>query len=166
MDKKYWIDETRLNHPMFWFMKAWAYSSTCSFIWKELSRVQGSDRNYKTNNLELVANVIRSTPYISGIAAELFMKGYLIYKGENPLNVRNLNHNLKLIREKCASFGDKRFLNNYLIFLTDTCGEHLMEDGGIRYPDKHEMPIYFTDFEKALNVLQELSSEVSNMLVK
>ncbi|MBP9781509.1 hypothetical protein KBC89_02535 [Candidatus Woesebacteria bacterium] len=151
---------------MFWFMKAWAYSSTCKYIWKEISKVQSSDCRYKTNNPELVGKVIRSTPYISGIAAELFMKGYLIYKEEKPVEVRKLDHNLKLIREKCASFGDKRFLNDDLIFLTDTCGEHLMEDGGIRYPDKHEMPIYITVFEKALNVLQELSSEVSNVLVK
>lgn len=79
--------------------------------------------------------------------------------------VIKLNHNLQNIREKCAEFGDNRFNNDHLKFLTDTCGEHLMEDGRIRYPNKHEM-LAFPEFEHALNVLKEITGEVTEKITE
>ena len=156
--KKYWIDEKRLSDPMFWYMKAYAYASTCSFIWKSFGEVV-----YAEQNPELSINAIRSTPYLTGLACELFMKGYLVSKGGTK-NVMRLRHNLKEIREACAAFGDKRFEDKDLKFLTDTCGEQLMENGGIRYPDKHEM-LVFPEFKNALNLIQKISSEVSSEIM-
>ena len=43
--------------------------------------------------------------------------------------------------------------------------EQLMENGGIRYLDTHEMPV-FPEFKKALNILQEISGEIDSLLVK
>ena len=157
--KKYWIDEKRLKDPMFWFMKAWAYTSTCAFIWKSFDKVV-----YAEENPELYINAVRSTPYLTGLACELFMKGYLISRGVEPSHVMKLKHNLKEIREACAVHGDKRFKNEDLKFLTDTCGEQLTENGGIRYPDRHEMPV-FPQFKDALNLIQKISSEVESELM-
>lgn len=157
---KYWVEPKRLHDPMFWFMKASAYSSACIFIMEEFSEIRDGQEKPA-----LYFNSIRAVPYLAGIASELYMKGYLIFKGEGPTALRNTRHNLKLLREKCVNFGDPRFKSGDLVFLTDTLGEHLMEDGGIRYPDKHEMPIYLTEFKKALDVLQKLGSEVSNTLL-
>lgn len=160
MARKFWVDKKRLKDPMFWFMKAWAYSSTCVFIWKEFLKVASP-----IENPELAINSIRATPYLTGLACELFMKGYLIFKGELHSKVIRLKHDLKALREECAKFGDIRFTDDNLKFLTDVCGEQLMENGGIRYPYTHEMPV-FPEFKKALNILQEISGEVDSLIVK
>lgn len=86
---EYWIDEKRLRDPMFWYMKAYAYSSTCSFIWSSFDKV-----SYAEENPELFINSIRATPYLTGLACELFMKGYLISKSVETKDVMVLGHNL------------------------------------------------------------------------
>lgn len=157
--RKYWIDKNRLKDPMMWFMKAYAYASICRVIRKECGKVL-----YIKENPELKINAIRAVPYLTGLASELFMKGYLISKGNSEKDVTILKHNLKNIREKCLEYGDKRFDNDNLKFLTDTCGDQLMEEGGIRYPDKHEM-IAFPEFVDALDILQNICSDVEGKLM-
>lgn len=152
--EKYWVDKKRLKDPRFWFMKAWAYASTCSFIWENFPKV-----TYVEENPGLKINAIRATPYIAGLASELFMKGYLVFKGVHPEKIQKFKHRLKDLREACAEFGDNRFKNDNLTFITDTCGDQLMEEGGIRYPDKHEM-VVFPEFKNALNILEEICGEI------
>lgn len=48
--------------------------------------------------------------------------------------------------------------------LTDSLGEQLTKDGGIRYPDVNPMAIHFEVFENALNLLQQIASEVDEEL--
>ena len=117
MAKKFCVDKNRLKDPMFWLMKAWTYSSTCMYIWKEFPKVA-----YPIENPELAINSIRATPYLTGLASELFMKGYLIFKGEQPNEAIRLKHDLKALRKECAKFGDTRFTDDHLKFLTDACG--------------------------------------------
>ena len=157
-DKKYWVEADRLSDPRFWFLKAYAFASTCKVIWKECGKVI-----YVEENPELTLNSIRVTPYLTAIACELFMKGYLVYKGVSIKNIRSLDHDLKKIRQSCAKFGDKRFEENDLEFLTDTCGKQLMEDGGIKYPDKKDM-VAFPEFKNALGILELISGEVNSLL--
>lgn len=158
MAKKYYVEKNRLKDPIYWFMKAITYHSAAIFILKKFNRIKSLDEK------PYIFNASLTVPYLTGLASELYMKGYLVFKGKNPdtLRDREIGHNLKNLREKCLNYGDHRFKENSLIFVTDTLGEHLMEDGGIRYPDKQDMPpIYFKEFEKALSVLREISSEVS-----
>lgn len=157
--KRDWVDEKRLHDPRFWFMKAYAYASTCSVLWTAFPKVA-----YIEENPELCINAIRATPYLAGLASELFMKGYLIYKDIDPKKVESLKHNLEKIRKLCRKFGDIRFDNKNLVFLTGNYGKHLMEEGGIRYPDKHEM-VVFPEFKDALDVLQEICGEAESDLM-
>lgn len=158
MVKKYWVDKKRLNDPIHWFMKAVTYHSTVLFIKEKFDKIKTLDAK------SYIFNASLAVPYLTGLTSELYMKGYLVYKGEKPakLSSKEIGHNLKTLREMCLSYEDQRFRENSLIFVTDTLGEYLMEDGGIRYPDKHDMPpIYLNEFEKALNILREISSEIN-----
>ncbi len=149
-----YIDKKRLKDPKMWFMKAYAYASTTSIIRREDGKVL-----YRWEDPELKINAIRAVPYLTGLTGELFMKGYLISKGVLPKNVKKFGHNLKRIREECLKFGDERFKDSNLIFLTDHCGEHLMEEGGIRYPDRREMAA-FPQFEDAIVLLEEVCGSI------
>ncbi|HBQ50426.1 TPA: hypothetical protein DD690_00415 [Candidatus Daviesbacteria bacterium] len=158
MTRKYWVDKKRLKDPIYWFMKAITYHSTVLFIKEEFDKIKSLDAK------PYIFNASLATPYLTGLASELYMKGYLVFKGKKPdkLRGKKIGHNLKILRKMCFRYGDQRFEEDSLIFVTDTLGEHLMEDGGIRYPDKHDMPpIYYNEFEKALNILREISSEAS-----
>lgn len=158
MVKKYWVDKKRLKDPVYWFMKAITYHSTVLFIIEEFDKIKSLDEK------SYIFNASLASPYLTGLASELYMKGYLVFEGKKSAKLRSkkIGHNLKTLREICLSYGDQRFEDDSLIFVTDTLGEQLMEDGGIRYPDKHDIPpIYFNKFEKALNILREISSEVS-----
>lgn len=155
-DKIY--SKIRLKDPRFWFLKAYAYDSACTIIRKECSKII-----YIEENPYLTINAVRSIPYLTAIASELFMKGYLIYKRVSYSEIRKLHHYLERIRKFCAKFGDSRFEEEELKFLTETCGEQLMENGGIRYPDKKDMVAY-PEFKEALNILKAICGDVSETL--
>lgn len=161
--EKYWVDKKKLNDPMFWFMKASYFSSTAELLIGELSKYDPAGLHDIPGNL---FNAINTIPYLTGLSSELYMKGYLVYKGNDPYKLREKGHNLQKLREMCLKCGDKRFQNDNLMFLTDTLGEHLMDDGGIRYPDKENMAIYGNKFKKALECLQEITSGISDKLVR
>src|SRR4030042_1207440 len=152
------IDKKKLKHPDFWFVKAHAYASACLFILEEFSRaIKDKDGENRTRLKEVTLSLssVGATPYLVGISSELYMKGYLISKGEKPDALKRVGHNLKTIREKCATFGDPRFNDKDLIFLADTLGKYLMEDGGVRYPDKNDLPIYIPIFKNILNMFHK-----------
>ncbi len=158
-----WEEKSRLKDPRFWHMKAWHFSSTTHFIIQEFSKIKDGTPISEYGHL---FNAINTTPYITAVASELFMKGYLIHKGitAEKLRGRDIGHNLKKLREMCCNFKDDKFLNQDLVFLTNKLGEQLTNDGGIRYPDVNPMAIYFEVFENALNVLQKIASEVDEEL--
>jgi hypothetical protein len=159
---QYWVDESRLTDPMFWFMKAWFYRSASLLIMDEFSNIQEGGIDDKKAKL---FNAINTVPYLTGLASELYMKGYLVFKGQEPSDLRDkkVGHNLKSLRERCLRY-DQRFNNKALIFLTDRLGKHLMEDGGIRYPDKRDMPVYFDEFKNALEILGMITGEIGKNL--
>lgn len=165
MDERYWKDKKRLKDPMFWFMKAYQFSSNAELLIEELPKYKGQEI---FNMPKKLFNAISTIPYLVAQSCELFMKGYLVYNKVEASRLRrvDIGHNLKKLREMCLGFGDIRFNNDHLIFVTDTLGEHLMDDGGIRYPDKMNMAIYSNEFEKALRSLQEVIGEITNLLVK
>ncbi|MBP9700116.1 hypothetical protein KBD71_02435 [Candidatus Woesebacteria bacterium] len=153
-----WEDKARLKDPRFWHMKAWHFSSTTHFIIAEFEKIKDGTPIQEYGHL---FNAINTTPYITGVATELFLKGYLVQKGVSIDKLRNdIGHNLQKLRELCCKFKDTRFLNSDLIFLTDTLGEQLTKDGGIRYPNVNPMAIYFEVFENSLNILQQIAGEV------
>lgn len=156
-----WEDKSRLKDPRFWHMKAWHFSSTTHFIVQEFKKIKDET---PTPEYGYLFNAINTTPYITAVAAELFMKGYLIQKGisANKLRSKDIGHNLKKLREMCCKFKDIRFLNQDLVFLTNSLGEQLTKDGGIRYPDVNPMAIYFEVFENSLNILQQVASEIDH----
>lgn len=162
MKQPLWIDESRLKDPMFWFMKAWHFASAAQYIMNDhQNREEGSQPGH-------LDNAINVAPYLTGLALELFMKGYLVHKDVDPrsLRERTIGHDLKKLRQMCLKFGDKRFNNKELVFFTDKLGEQVMKDGGIRYPDKLGVPIYYQEFEISLKNLQEVARDISNKLVK
>ena len=145
-----WTDEKRLRDPMIWFSKASSYSSAVLYLQENFNRIKtGSEISH-------LFKAIQTVPYLTGLAAELYMKGYLVFKGAEANDVIKFRHNLSDLRNKCLEHGDKRFKDESLIFLTDVLGVHIMEGGGIRYPDKKEIPIYFTHFQEGLGVLMEI----------
>lgn len=154
-----WVDIKRLKDPMFWFMKAWSYSSASHYIMDEFQKIKDGDK------LDHRFNAINSVPYLTGLAAELFMKGYLVSKGISHDELRNKNHDLKTLREMCLKYDD-RFNTKELVFLTDRLGDHIMKDGGIRYPDKIPMAVYFDEFKISLELLQKITGEIEKKLVK
>lgn len=154
-----WIDKKRLKDPMFWFMKASSYSSAVAYIWEKHKKLRSGT---KPSHL---FNAINATPYLTGLAAELYMKGYLVFKGVSPSVLKKIGHNLKFLRRKCLEYGDTRFESEPLSFLTDTLGEHIVEGGGIRYPDKKPMAIYGDHFNEALGVLRKVSGDIERKLV-
>lgn len=158
-----WINKERLKDPQFWHMKAWQFASTAQYIWNEFEKIEDGTKIEKYGHL---FNAINSTPYITGMALELFMKGYLVSKGEEPnkLKTRRIGHNLQELRTMCCKYKDKRFLTRELIFVTDRLGEQIMRDGGIRYPDVQPMPIYFDEFDISLKTLQTIAGEIDNEL--
>jgi hypothetical protein len=158
-----WEDKSRLKDPRFWHMKAWHFASTTHFVVQEFKKIKVGTPIPEYGHL---FNAINTTPYITAVAAELFMKGYLIHKGTaaDKLRNREVGHNLKKLREMCCKFKDIRFLNQDLVFLTDSLGEQLTKDGGIRYPDVNSMPIYFEVFENSLNILQQIAGEIDKEL--
>lgn len=149
-----WTDENRLRDPMIWFSKASSYSSAVLYLQENFSRIKtGSEISH-------LFNAIKTVPYLTGLAAELYMKGYLVFKGTEPHDVKKIGHNLSDLRIKCLEHGDQRFKNESLMFLTDVLGVHIIEGGGIRYPDKKEIPIYLTHFQEGLGVLMEIVREI------
>lgn len=146
-------------------MKAWQFASASHFIRHEFKRkVKDGAKMEKIGHL---INAINSTPYITGMALELFMKGYLVHKGIDPDELKGkVKHNLKSLRIMCCEFKDSRFLNRELIFVTDRLGEQIMKNGGIRYPDVQPMGIYFDEFDIALKTLQEISGEIDRELTQ
>ncbi|OGH12643.1 MAG: hypothetical protein A2776_03140 [Candidatus Levybacteria bacterium RIFCSPHIGHO2_01_FULL_40_10] len=159
-----WVEKSRLKDPQFWHMKAWQFASSSHFIRQEFLKIKDGA---KLNEVGDLFNAINSTPYLTGMALELFMKGYLVYKGEDPEKIRTkIGHDLKKLREFCCRYKDKRFLKRELIFVTDRLGEQIMKDGGIRYPDVRPMGIYFDEFDIALKTLQEISGEIDKELTK
>ncbi len=158
-----WVDKKRLNDPRFWHAKAWQFASSSHFIRQEFLKIKDGAKIEEVGDL---FNAINSVPYITAVAIELFMKGYLVYKGEDPgiLKKRQIGHDLRILRIMCAKYKDKRFLNRSLIFVTDRLGKQLMKDGGIRYPDVIPMGIYFDEFEDALKTLQQISGEIDKEL--
>lgn len=158
-----WVDKSRLKDPRFWHMKAWQFASTSQFIWQEFNKIKDGAKIEEIGHLY---NAINSTPYVTGMALELFMKGYLIHKGEKPEKLRSkeVGHNLKKLRIMCCKFKDKRFLKRELVFVTDRLGEQIMKDGGIRYPDVHPMAIYFGEFDISLKTLEEIAGEIDKEL--
>jgi len=152
-----WTDEKRLKDPMIWFRKASSFSSTVLYLQENLMRIKDG------SEISPLFNAINTVPYLTGLAAELYMKGYLVFKGAEPHDVRKFGHNLSDLRKKCLEHGDQRFKNESLMFLTDALGIHIMEGGGIRYPDKIEIPIFITSFQEGLSVLMELVSEIKKV---
>lgn len=149
-----WIDEQRLKNPWLWFMKASAYRSASLHILEEFRKFEPGDE------ISHVINAINATPFLTALAAELYMKGYLVFKGEKPDCLKRIGHDLGILRKKCSEYGDSRFERDSLIYLTDTLGEHIMEHGGIRYPDHIEMAVSPSIFEEALNTLRGITGDV------
>jgi len=147
------IDEKRLSDPKLWFRKASSYSSTVFYLEENILRIKNG------SEISHLFNAINTVPYLTGLAAELYMKGYLVFKGVEPSEVRKIQHDLSDLRNKCLEYGDLRFENGALIFLTDALGIHIMKGGGIRYPNKKGIPIYLTHFKEALGVLMEIARE-------
>ena len=158
--KPAWIDEKKLEDPMFWFMKAHEYCSASLYILDQFKKIKNGDK------VSHLFNAINATPYLTGLAAELFMKGYLVSKKVDPkkLAEKKIGHDLKVLRDMCLKYGDARFKNDPLIFLTDNLGVHIMKEGGIRYPDKGRMAVYNTQFEESLRVLREITGDVAREL--
>lgn len=157
-----WVDRSRLNDPRFWHMKAWQFASSSHFIRQEFLKIKDGAKMEEVGDLY---NAINSVPYLTAMAIELFMKGYLVYMGENAQRIRTqARHDLKRLRIMCAKYKDRRFLNRELIFITDRLGEQLTKEGGIRYPDVRPMVIYFDEFDIVLKTLQQISGEIDKEL--
>ena len=119
----YLIDKERLRDPTIWFSKAAAYSATVLYLQENIILLKTGSK------ISHIFKAIETAPYLTGLAAELYMKGYLIFKGLEPDDVREFQHHLSDLRNKCLEYGDLRFKNDALIFFTDTLGEHIMKVG-------------------------------------
>jgi len=88
------------------------------------------------------------------------MKGFLISQGVAVNEIIRYKHHLNQLRTKCLEFSQK-YNNPSIKLIADQLVEHLVEKGGIRYPDKRNAPIYIDDFKEALELAQKiLKSEI------
>ncbi len=159
-----WEYPSRLDDPIHWYAKAWSYASTSHYLMVHFENIKDGE---KLEDVGHLFNAIQAVPFITGIAIELFMKGYLVFQGvDSDELMSEYRHNLKKIRQKCCTYDDKRFLNRELIFFTDKLGEQIMSKGGIRYPDKLNTGVYFEDFNIALITLEKITTEISSDVVK
>lgn len=80
-----WVDKSRLIDPRFWHAKAWQFASSSHFIRREFLKIKDGTKIDEVGDLY---NAINSVPYLTAVAIELFMKGYLVYKGVAPESLR------------------------------------------------------------------------------
>lgn len=159
-----WLKPERLKEPKAWFSKARGFAYTTRFLIDSFGNTVSGDSIEKR---ALIFGAIQSCPYTTGLAAELYMKGYLVYKGIDLKIITKIDnrHNLMHLRKMCLVY-DSRFNNVHLKFVTDKLGEQIMKNGGIRYPNIDHMPIYFNEFIDTIAILTRITKEVEFTIEK
>lgn len=71
--------------------------------------------------------------YLWGVAAELYLKAFLISRGLGWRDVKAFDHDLIQLLATCCSL-DSRFDQEELVFLVVDIGPSIMDKGGMRYP--------------------------------
>lgn len=148
-DKNLYFNKELAKDPSSWLELATAYHQLYTLVNKQSS--VDDIRNPEKNRVCL------TLPYIASIAAELYMKGFLISCGKTPSEVTNIGHDLVALRRQCIS-EDKRFgsskLDNFIEF------ESLinMPNGGIRYPRSHVF-MSGSHHEDSLDILRLILEE-------
>ena len=143
-----------LSNPDAWIRKAGSYHAASVYLLEkhQTEVVDGEP----LENISLILNAISATPYLTALALELYMKGYLVLKGYDIKSIKSFNHNIENLRVECMGI-DERWNNNSLCFVCDKLGKYIMgvkdekwTSGGNRYPQIRDLPIYFEEFKDAL----------------
>lgn len=156
----YFLTPEELDNPKAWFSKANQYRATVLFILKEynLRCVDGA----KIDDVAALLESISTIPYITCLALELFMKGFLVFYGEPGKEVRKYKHRIWQVRDSCYKKSKNPIFNNPdLTYITDKLGPHIMDDGGVRYPHKRDSAIPLDGCEIALKLMSKLAKELS-----
>jgi hypothetical protein len=145
----------RLKDPMEWYYKADCYMANAIFILEEFdTRIRDG---VKLKDFALLHNAINTVPYISSIAIELYLKGFLISKKVPVEDVIDKKHKIADLRLKCAEY-ESKFNNVDLSYLTDRLGDLVLKKGGVRYPDRRDVPVAIdsikNSFELILNIIR------------
>lgn len=142
------------NDPENWLYKSSSYHSAVLLIIDQFTKIKDGS---PLNNHAL--NAINTLPYLTCVSAELMMKGCLVSRGVDYKVVRKYKHELGKLREACVFYDKELFSLAKIVFLCDKLSEPIFAGGGIRYPDKIDVPVYIDDFRDVLDLLHEALKE-------
>lgn len=157
-DQQYQPNE--LNNPEAWYQKANSYQCAARTIMNDFREMQDGVPLNDANVLKV--NAMGAIPYLTGLALELILKGFLISSGMQVSEVIAFGHDLRKLRARAEEI-NTNWKNTSLQFVCDKLGPIIMGEkkdknkkGGIRYPGIRDIAVY-SDFEHALIVAQRLT---------
>lgn len=112
----------RESDPGWWYLQATDYRRTFMTL-----AVALKEEPVKHNHAIIPA------VYLLGVAAELFMKTFLLVSGYSSSKASSFLHDLKRLRAECAKV-NPAFNARDLIYVTDSVGALITAKGGMRYP--------------------------------
>jgi hypothetical protein len=142
------------KNPENWYSRGLQYHSAVTLLIK-LHKDKVVDNKRITEEVANIMNAFNTIPYLTALSLELYMKGFLISHNITVKEVLGYRHQSKDLWKKCASL-DNRFGLPSIRLIADQLYDHLMKDGGVRYPDKQLAPIYIEDFTEALETARGL----------
>jgi len=163
IEKKIWEwsqDLSEVEDPKWWLKRASDFHIASKLIIEDYtSELKSAKETLPTSKTYIFSTI---TPFLFMLATtiELYLKTYLIAKGEPLKKVLKYNHKLKELRLKCLSFGDNRFNNGSLPYIADSYGKVLLESGGLRYPGRNTPPAIFPDYVDVMDELKKVVKEV------
>lgn len=158
--KDYIYTPEELSNPDAWIRKAGYYHAASVYL-LDKHRAEVTD-GVPLENISLIHDAISVTPYLTALALELYMKGFLVLQRYDNKKIKAFNHNVKNLRVECSKF-DQRWNNDSLSFVIDQLGKYITgvidekwTSGGVRYPQIRNLPVYYDEFKSALDAASEI----------
>ncbi len=153
--QQFYLTPENSDNPNAWFFKAQPFRSTVLFILEQHQlKVVGG---VKIDEIVLINDAIMTIPYLTCLGLEIYMKGYLVFKGLRGKEVRRYNHKIWEIRKKCYEISGRiEFNNQDLTYLTNQLGSYILEDGGVKYPHKRDPIVPIDSCKLALNLMHHV----------
>lgn len=152
------IDLELEKDPKEWMQRGDEFRMTAKYLSKEYM-----ESMFEDNGETLPAKhpmLWASVPFIYIVATtlEIYLKGYLIAKGLKIEEVRKFQHDIEKVRKKCSEYNLK-FDKGTLPYITTNYGKLILENGGMRYPNRKAIPLLFPDY---VDIMDEIRDELSN----
>ncbi len=147
------IDENQLKDPKEWQRLARAFRFSTNLI---INDYVDKDTKIPADGRHITFwSVFEPFMYMLGTTIELYLKGYLIAKGEKYKDVKSLRHLLEKLRLRCCKY-DEEFHNGVLPYITKFYGRVILDSGGLKYPGKRPPGLLFPDYITVMDKLDDM----------